>query len=150
MLSRILMVGGVILILVLSAFFFASNGSYQNSLQARVYYFLGNYDEAHELATKAHQEDRYNKMAFTVMTQSKIALKYENYIKQGNAYFKNIDAISAQKEITLSDKSKVKLICEIMIEEYETLVPTPLTDETLQENAKKMVEKFKQLYEELF
>ena len=150
MLSRVIMVTSVILLLALSAFFFASNSSYQNSLQARVYYFLGNYEEAHALATKAHEEDRYNKMAFTVMTQSTIALKYESYIKQGNTYFKLIDAISAQKEVTLADKSRVKIMCEVMIEQYETLVPTPLTDDALQESARMMVEKFKQLHAELF
>ena len=150
MLSRIVMTASVILLLILSAFFFASNSSYQNSLQSRVYYFLGNYQEAYDLAFKAHQEDRYNKMAFTVMTQSKIALKYEEYIKQGNAYFQVIDKISSQKEVTSSDKSKVKIMCEVMIEGYEGLTPSPLTDETLQENAQKMMAKFKQLYGELF
>ena len=150
MLSRFLMIVFAFAILLGGTFFFLSDSSYQNSLQSRVYYFLGNYQEAYDLAKSAHDEDSYNKMAFTVMTQSKIALKYEKYIEQGNEYFKTIDEISSRDKVTLADKSKVKLMCEIMMDEYQTLVPTPLTDEKLQINAGIIKKKFEQLYAELF
>jgi len=150
MLSKINLIIFVIVLLGGSLFYFSSNSSYKNSVQARVYYILGNYESAYELATEAYNEDNYNKMANTVMIQSKIALNYENYIKQGNEYLKKIDEISLKKEYTQEDKTRVKFMCEIMIESYDDLKPSTLTDETLQENCKKMQKKFKQLYAELF
>ncbi len=150
MLSKIKLLVFVFIIFGLSAYFFISNPSYQNSIQARVYYFLGNYDSAYELAKKAYEQDSYNKMANTVMTQSKIAKKYEIYIKQGNEYLKKIDSISAKKEYSEADKFRVKMMSEIMIEGYKDLKPSTLTDESLIENSKKMQKKFIQLYKELF
>ena len=133
-----------------SVYFFNSNSSYQNSIQARVYYFLGNYESAYELSKKAYEQDSYNKMANTVMTQSKIAKEYEAYIKQGNEYFASIDEISSKKDYTEADKVRVKIMCEVMIDSYESLVPSTLTDKSLQLSSQKMQKKFIQLYEELF
>jgi hypothetical protein len=133
-----------------SVYFFSSNSSYQNSIQARIYYFLGNYESAYDLAKEAYEQDSYNKMANTVMTQSKIAKEYEAYIKQGNEYFVRIDEISSKKDYTEADKVRVKMMCEIMIDSYENLVPSILTDESLQVSSRKMQKKFIQLHEELF
>jgi tRNA U34 5-carboxymethylaminomethyl modifying enzyme MnmG/GidA len=150
MLSKIKLIIFTIVLLGGSFYYFSSNSSYQNSVQARVYYFLGNYDSAYELAQKAYEEDSYNKMANTVMTQSKIAKSYESYINQGNEYLKKIDAISSKKEYTPQDKTRIKMMCEIMIEAYEQLKPSTLTEDSLITNSKKMQKKFKQLHEELF
>ncbi len=150
MLSKIKLIVFMVLVLGGSVYFFSSNSSYQNSIQARVYYFLGNYEIAYELATKAYEEDNYNKMANTVMTQSKIAKEYEAYIKEGNKYFKKIDEISSQNEYTKADKVRIKMMCEIMIESYKNLVPSTMTQESLLIASKKMQKKFIQLYEELF
>jgi hypothetical protein len=150
MLSKMKLIIFVSIILGGSVYFFSSNSSYQNSIQSRVYYFLGNYDSAYELAKEAYDQDNYNKMANTVMTQSKIAKEYEAYIKQGNEYFKKIDKISSQKEYTPADKVRVKMMCEIMIDSYKNLVPSTMTEESLQNESQKMQKKFIQLYEELF
>ena len=150
MLSKIKLILFVVILLGGGIYFFSSNSSYQNSIQARVYYFLGNYESAYELSKKAYEQDSYNKMANTVMTQSKIAKEYESYIKQGNVYFKKIDDISLQVKYTEADKVRVKMMCEIMIESYSELVPSTLTDESLQNSSLKMQKKFVQLYEELF
>jgi len=150
MLSKIKLILFVVVILGGSVYFFSSNFSYQNSIQARVYYFLGNYDSAYELAKEAYAQDSYNKMANTVMTQSKIAKEYEAYIEQGNEYFEKIDKISSKKDYTEADKARIKMMCEIMIESYKNLVPSNMTEESLLENSQKMQKKFIQLYEELF
>ncbi|MBE0496011.1 MAG: hypothetical protein IBX45_06345 [Campylobacterales bacterium] len=150
MLSRVIVTAGAILLLALSALFFALNSSYQDSLQGRVYYFLGDYAKAQVLSEQAYAKDPYNKMAFTVLTQSAIALKYEAYITQGNQYLVQIDGISTKSEVSDADRSRIKIMCEIMIDGYTALSPTPLTDETLQERATIMREKFKQLHKELF
>jgi tetratricopeptide (TPR) repeat protein len=111
---------------------------------------VGNYEKAYELAKKANDSDSYNKMAFTVLAQSKIALEYVNYIKEGNEYFKKIDKISSKKEYSDADKVRIKLMCEIMLGNYKKLVPTKLTNKDLIKDAKKSRDKFLQLYKELF
>ncbi len=150
MLSKINLIIFVIVLFGGSFFYFSSNSSYKNSVQARVYYMLGNYDSAYTLAKESFNEDSYNKMANTVMIQSEIALSYEKYINEGNEYLRKIDAISSKKEYTQEDKTRVKFMCEIMIDSYDDLNPSTLTDETLQKNSKKVQKKFKQLYAELF
>ncbi len=150
MLSKIKLIIFVIFLLGGSVYFFSSNLSYQNSIQARVYYFLGNYNNAYELAKKAYEQDNYNKMANTVMTQSKIAKEYESYIEEGNRYFKKIDEISSKKDYNEADKTRVKMMCEIMIESYKNLSPSTMTEESLLNKSQKMQKKFIQLYEELF
>ena len=150
MLSKIKLIIFTVMLLGGSVYFFSSNSSYQNSIQARIYYFLGNYENAYDLAKKAYEQDSYNKMANTVMTQSKIAKEYEAYIQQGNEYLVRIDEISSKKNYTEADKVRVKMMCEIMIDSHDELSPSTLTDESLQESSQKMQKKFIQLHEELF
>jgi hypothetical protein len=150
MLSKVVLVVVTFLFLSFSVFYFMGNSSYQNSFESRFYYMIGNYSKAYELAKKAYDEDSYNKMAFTVLTQSKIAKEYVEYIKAGNKYFDKIDKISSKKVYKEADKIRIKLICEVMIGNYKKLVPTKLTDEDLVKNAKQMYDKFQQLYKQLF
>lgn len=148
--SKVYLVLFATIFLGLSASYFILNSSYKDSIQARVYYVLGNYESAYDLASTAYESDNYNKMAFTVMVQSKIAKNYTNYIDQGNIYLAKIDAISSKEVYSTQDKLRVKMMCEIMIESFESLSPTKLTDKDLQEKSALMQAKFKQLYEELF
>ena len=80
MLSRVVTVGIVLTMLALRGFF--SSSSYQNSFQARMYYFLEDFEQAYALAKRAYDEDAYNKMASTILTQSDITLQYEAYIRR--------------------------------------------------------------------
>ena len=150
MLSKIVLVVSSILLLLFSAFYFITDSSYQDSFEARFYYFVGNYTKAYKLAQQAYSKDSYNKMAFTVLTQSKIAQEYVDYIEMGNKYFKKIDKISSKKEYKDEDRARIKLMCEIMIGDYKKLSPTKLTNEDLVKEAKKLYDKFQQLYKELF
>ena len=150
MLSKVVLVISAIIFLLLIGFYFITNSSYQDSFEARFYYFIGNYEKAYDFAKKAYDKDSYNKMAFTVLSQSKTAMEYVDYIKTGNKYFDKIDKISSKKEYSDADKVRIKLMCEIMMGNYKKLVPTKLTDKELISDAKKMNDKFKQLYEELF
>jgi tetratricopeptide (TPR) repeat protein len=148
--SKIKLIFFTLLIFGASFYYFSTSPSYQNSTQARVYYFLGNYEKAYELAKISLEEDIYNKMASTVLTQSKIAKEYEAYIELGNEFLKRIDKISLKEEFSKEDRVRVKMMCQIMIESYSNLAPSTLTKESLQESSKKMQKKFIQLYEELF
>ncbi len=150
MLSKIILVISSILFLLFSGFYFITDSSYQDSFEARFYYFIGNYTQAYKFAQKAYEKDSYNKMAFTVLVQSKIAKEYVDYIKTGNKYFEKIDKISSKKEYKNDDKARIKLMCEIMLGDYKKLSPTKLTNQDLVDDAKKLNDKFEQLYKELF
>lgn len=142
----------IISILVLIGFwaFFATNSSYQEALQARFYYEVGNYKKANELAKNAYEKDAYNKMAYTILNQSQIALKYEKFINQANEYLDKISAISKTQNIQKQDISRIKLMCEIVIKDYESLKSSRLTPNSIQNEARDMRDKFLQLQKELF
>jgi len=89
-------------------------------------------------------------MAFTIMTQSKIAKDWVRFIQDSDRYFKEIEQIANKPVITKKDKLRIKIMLEILLGEYKTLKPSLLLPESLKEEAKKRYEKVKRLYEELF
>jgi len=145
---------GFIFLLIVVAFFivyfFLFNDSYKKSLQARVYFGLGEYNKAFVLSNEAYLSDPYNRMALTILNASKASLKYEKYIKDAKNYLKTIEKISAKKSIDKSQLAKIKLICEVMMGQYEKLKPIIISDGDLAETATKEYKKFKKIYEELF
>ncbi len=136
-------------LLIVASFFIFSN-SYSKSFQARVLYTIGDYNKAYNLARDVYLKDSYNRMALTVMNQSKIALKYQKYIKDGKKYLKIIEKISGDKKISDQDLAKIKIICEVMMGEYKKLQPILLSVSSLSDNALEINKKFNKIYEELF
>jgi tetratricopeptide (TPR) repeat protein len=126
------------------------NDSYRLSIEAKYFFETGDYKKAETLAKKAYILDPYNRMAFTVYTQSKIAKEWKNYINDATNYFKKIKQIANKDKITKKDKQKVKIMLEIIINEYNTLTPSNLLPENLRKRAKEMQKKGKELYEEVF
>ncbi|NPA81546.1 MAG: hypothetical protein GXO31_02935 [Epsilonproteobacteria bacterium] len=131
-------------------YYFYSNESYRKSIEAKYYYMKGDYQKAYELSREAFDLDPYNKMAFTVMTQSKISSKFQRYIEDGNKFLKKIEEISNKPKITEADKIRIKMMTETMIERFKTLTPTALTDKKLSNEAYKVYRRFKKIHEELF
>ncbi len=141
----------VIMIAALGAtYFFMFDNSYKESLKARFYYTVGEYDKAYSLSRKVYLKNSYNTMALTIMTQSKIALSYEKYIKNAKKYLKEIQEISSSKKISKKDLMKIKLICEVAMGEYKSLKPSVLDNSTLCDEASKLYKKFEKIYNELF
>lgn len=136
-----------VLIIFSMAVYFIINPSYEKSLKAKYYYETGDYKEAYTLAKEAFAIDIYNRMASTVMAQSQIALKYYNYVEDAKKYMKEIDSIATHKNITSSDRAKIKMICNIMIDAYVKLAPSVITDEALVKEAKEYYENFEKLLE---
>ena len=134
---------------IITLIFFVFNDSYKYSIQARVKYFMGDYKKAIELAQEAFELDPYNKMSFSILTQSKIALKFLDYIKDGKKYLQTIEKISQKDYITHEDRVRVKMICEVMIERYKKLSPTVLTPKKLVQESKNLYKKFKKIYEDI-
>jgi hypothetical protein len=129
--------------------YFLANPSYEKSIAAKYYYEVGEYKEAYSLAKESFSLDVYNRMASTIMAQSKTALRYVDYIEMGNSYMKDIDAIALHEDILDSDKAKIKLICEIMIDSYIKLAPSVITDKELVAQAAKHYRNFEKLLEKV-
>jgi len=124
--------------------------SYRLSLEAKAYYEFGNYKKAKELAQKAYKDDQYNRMAFTVLTQSKIAQVWQNYIKESNQYLFEINSISNKDIITKADKNKIKMMLEVMMGEFNNLPKSKLLDEKLKQKATQNYTKAVNLYNGIF
>jgi len=131
-------------------YFFLFNDSYKKSLQARVYFGLQEYNKAYTLSKEAYLSDPYNRMALTILNASKASLKYKKYIEESKKYLKQIEKISSRKNISQAQMAKIKLICEVMMGQYEKLKPIVIEDGDLVEVSTKEYKKFKKIYEELF
>ena len=130
--------------------FYFFNDSYRYSIEAKAYFSIGEYQKAEELAEKAYQLDKYNRMAFTILTQSKIAKQWKQYIQTSKEYFFNIESISNKEKITNADKIRVKMMLELIIGEYKFLKHSKLLDKKLEEEAEKQYKKGKELYNGIF
>ena len=140
----------LIFVFGLGFFLFAFSDSYKLSLEARVKYFMGEYKEARILAKEAFELDPYNKMAFSILAQSKISARMLDYVEDSKRYLKKIETLSAKGNFSESDKIKIKFYCEIQLEKYDQLAPTVMTDRELYQACTTQYKKFKKIYEELF
>ena len=134
---------------LVSLWYFSFSGSYQKSLQARWYYFTGEYEYALKLADEALKAEPYNRMAMTVVTQSRIAMKFVRYNNQAKEYLEKIETIASKESIEKKDKIRIKFMCDVMIEQYPYLVATVLPDEALKKESHNFFLQFKQLHEKI-
>jgi len=111
---------------------------------------MGNYQKAYELASRAYTLNPYNRMAFTLKTQSSIAKEWQNFINDANNYFSEIEKIANKNYISKKDKLRVKMMLEVLIDEYKTLKPSLLLPDEVKKEAKEKYLKAKKLYEKLF
>jgi len=132
----------ILLILVIS---FLISPSYQKSIESKYYYETGSYKMAYSLANEAFSMDVYNRMASTIMAQSKTSLKYVAYLDDAKKYIKDIDTMASEGSITDAQRAKIKIMCKIMIDSYPKLAPSVITDKTLVNDAQKYFNKFEKL-----
>ncbi|WP_103647199.1 hypothetical protein [Campylobacter concisus] len=138
-----------IFIIALFGLFFYSDNSYKLALEAKFYYESKEYEKALNLSQKALDLDAYNKMAATTLNQSKAAMKFSSYIKNGKEYLERIKKMS-QNGVSKADNERIKMMCDVMIEDFESLKNSTLLDEELKSEALKMKEAFAKLKNELF
>jgi len=89
-------------------------------------------------------------MAFTIYTQSQIAKQWQNFINDSQKYFAQIEQIAQKNDISPQDKERVRIMLEILLDEYKTLKPSLLIPKSLKEKAKQQYIKAKTLYEKVF
>ena len=138
-----------IFIIALFGLFFYSDNSYKLALEAKFYYESKEYEKAINLSQKALDLDAYNKMAATTLNQSKAAMKLSSYIKNGKEYLERIKKMS-QNGVSKADNERIKMMCYLMIEDFESLRNSALLDDELKSEALKMKEAFAKLKNELF
>jgi len=138
----------IFLLLIMGGYFLV-NPSYQKSIQAKYYYEMGEYKEAYTLANEAFSLDVYNRMASTVMAQSKTSLRYVKYIDMAKEYIVKINAIAKHESITDADKAKIKIMSEIVIDSYVKLAPSVITDTDLVKEAASYNKNFEKLLEKV-
>ena len=136
-------------LLIVMGSYFAFNPSYEKSIEAKLYYSLGNYEKAYILSSEAFELEPYNRMANSVMVQSKYALRYVNYNKEAKQYLSIIRTYANQDKITLAEQMRIKMMCDIMIEKHEKMQPTILIDEALVIESQKYYEQFVKLHERI-
>jgi tetratricopeptide (TPR) repeat protein len=119
-------------------------------LEAKYYFEMGDYTKAEKLAKEAYLLDPYNRMAFSILTQSKIAKSWENFNKDFEKYFKRIKEISNKEVISDKDKERIKIMLEILLDEHKNLKPSLLLPKKLKEKTKQNYEKVKEIYERVF
>lgn len=129
--------------------YFLINPSYEKSLRAKYYYEVGDYKEALVLSKEAFSMDVYNRMASTIMAQSITSLKYASYLKDAKKYMTQINEIAEHEFISDADKSKIRLICGIMISQYVKLAPSVVTDKDLVKESAEYNDKFEKLLEKI-
>ena len=146
--SKFLFPSLAVVFLVIMGLFFLINPSYEKSIQAKYYYNTRNYKEAYKLANEAFSADVYNRMAATIMAQSKTSMKYQKYIQQAKKYMQKINVIASQDSISDADKARMKLMSEIMTDSYVKLAPSVITDKDLVAEAAKYHDDFEKLLEQ--
>ncbi|SFV52466.1 hypothetical protein MNB_SM-7-1260 [hydrothermal vent metagenome] len=135
------------LFIAIMLLYFFLHPSYEKSLEAKFYYETSNYKEAYRVAKEAFELDRYNKMAATIMTQSRYSLRYVNYINDAKKYIKQIQLLIKDGKIDEAKRAKIRTIADIMVKAYNKLAPSVVVDKELIKEAKEYHEKFKQLYQ---
>lgn len=138
-----------VFLIAFMALFFLTNPSYEKSLEAKYYYEMGDYAKAYDLASEAFSLDIYNRMASTIMAQSTTSMKYEKYIKDAKKYLFEINEMIAQDTITDAQRSKIKVMSEIMVESYVKLAPSVITNKTLVEEAASYYKQFEKILEKV-
>lgn len=141
--------GVVTVLLILGVVSVLTNPSYERSIEAKYYYYTGEYKLAQTLAKEAFEMDPYNRMATTMMTQSKVSLDFVNYIQTAKKYQTRINEMASGDSISEASQAKMKLMCEIMIESYVKISSTVVIDDTLVEEAQKYHDEFEVLYEKV-
>ncbi len=138
-----------IFIIALFGLFFYSDNSYKLALEAKFLYENKEYEKALNLSQKALDIDIYNKMANTVLNQSKAAIKFSSYIKNGKEYLERIKKMS-QSSVSKADSERIKMMCDVMIEDFDDLKNSALLDSELKNEALNTKEIFVKLKNELF
>jgi hypothetical protein len=149
--NKILLLLSIFVIGLIVYLYYFFNNSYSLSFSARAHLEAGEYQQALEEATQSYELDHYNRMAFTVMNQANESLKWVTFIKQSRGYLKKIETMSYNKGLSNSEVARIKIMCDITLENHEKLKSAKMLQiETLEIEAEALIEQFQLIYKHLF
>jgi tetratricopeptide (TPR) repeat protein len=140
----------IALAVLLTAFgYFFFNPSYKLSTEARFFYSIADYEEAHRLASEALKIDNYNSMAIHIKSRSGKTLEISKFNRESKEASEKVMEIIRNKGVLLkADKVRIKMMSEIIIGNYEKLHLKVVDDEVLKTEARKHYERFLKLKKE--
>ncbi len=140
---------GSFLLLLAMGFYILLNPSYEKSFEAKYFYSLGRYDKSLSLAKDAFVLNNYNRMASTIMAQSKIALEYKQYIEQAKTYLSEINLLVRTENISDADRARMRMMSQIVIQGYVKLSSSVITDKSLVKEATHYRDEFIKINEKI-
>ncbi len=147
--NKLGVVGVAVVFLVIMGGYFLLNPSYEKSLKAKYYYQMGDYEYALTLAEEAFNLNLYNRMAATIMAQSKASLKFVSYNDDAKKYMQEINTIASQEFITDGDKAKIRTMATIVVSSYKKLAPSTVIADDLKDEALEHYNDFEDLLEKV-
>ncbi len=140
---------GSVLFLAGAYFYFAQDASYVKSFRAKYFFYTNDFKSALALAKEAYDENNYNRMAFTIMTQSAQALEWVKFIDEAGEYLLRAQSISEKAAVSPGDKKEIKLMAEVVFGSYALLnEKNQFIDEDLKARAKYIKDQFVKIYSE--
>jgi hypothetical protein len=128
---------------------FILSTSYRLSIQAKYYYIIDDYKQAYSLASQAYKQSTYNMMAFTIRQQSLVILELKDVISQAKEYYKKIQSLVSKNILSNSDRIRIKFLCQIIIDKFDSL-NFPLLDKSfLYDEAKQYRDEFVKILESI-
>lgn len=109
------------LFIVVSLIAFALSTTYRLSIEAKYYYLNDDFKTAYKLASIAHEREPYNMMAFTIKQQSRVILDLQEIINEAKDYYLRIQKIANKSSITKNERIRIKFLCEIIIDKFDSL-----------------------------
>ncbi len=147
--NKLGVIGVALSLLIAMGGYFLLHPSYEKSLKAKYYYQMGDYKYALTLAEEAFNIDLYNRMASTIMAQSKASLKYVSYNEDARKYMQEINTIASGEYVTSADTAKIRTMATIVVSSYKKLAPSTVIADDLKAEALKHYNDFENLLEKV-
>ncbi len=148
--TKLILLSSVLLLGVALFAYYSLSSSYVASREARSLYEAGRYEEALKLARTVQESHLYNIMAFSVIEQSRIAIRWEQFNHQAREYRRQAAEILAQDSIDSADLIRIRLMAELVIHQHGKLGdPGPILAKEMIEEADSHYEQFASLYTQI-
>lgn len=121
------------------------NPSYKLSMEAKIYYSMGEYEIALQLSEEALKIREYNTMAFYIKTRSELTLQMVEFNREADEFEEKIIEILKNGRPSKENKLRIKMMSDILISKYSNLSFKLIEDDELKEEALKRYKKFEKL-----
>ncbi|MDR2033275.1 MAG: hypothetical protein LBP89_01400 [Helicobacteraceae bacterium] len=131
--------------------YYVFSPSHGAAREARALYNQGKFDEALTKAQAIYLDNPYNVLAYSVVEQSKKAVRWRRFISDCEGYSRRIRLIEAQKEIDPADMILTKMMLETAFHDYERLgEASVMWDQNLVKEADEYYREFAIIYKRFF